>query len=260
MITAYTVAAVVIFVFMSCVFVLALVLKDNSIVDIAYGVAFMVVTAAFAARFWVGHPRQILLAALVLIWGLRLAVHLFLRKRGRGEDFRYRSWRESWGKHFVVRSYFQIYVLQSAVILIVVSPVIIGVTNPGRYLGVLDLAGALIWFVGFFFEALGDWQLMRFKAESTNRGRIMREGLWRYTRHPNYFGEALLWWGVYLVALGSPGAWWTIISPLTIDFLLLKVSGIPMLEKHYEGNPEFEEYRKRTNLLIPWFPKKRVDG
>jgi steroid 5-alpha reductase family enzyme len=255
MVTAYAIAATVVLAAMTCVFLLALVLKDNSIVDIAYGMVFTAAAWVLTAGLGSAHPRQALLLFMVTAWGLRLAIHLFVRKRGKGEDFRYRAWREQWGRTFIVRSYFQIYILQGLVILIVASPVIAGITRPGGPLGILDLAGAAVWFTGLYFEAVGDWQLMRFKADPMNRGRIITTGLWRYTRHPNYFGEALLWWGFYIVALGSPGAWWTIISPLTIDFLLLKVSGIPMLEKRYKGNPEFEDYKKRTSPLIPWFPK-----
>ncbi|UCF89539.1 MAG: DUF1295 domain-containing protein, partial [bacterium] len=168
---------------------------------------------------------------------------------------RYRKWREEWGSNFLLRSFLQIYLLQGAVILIVVSPVLKVAAEPGRALGLMDAVGALTWMVGFLFESLGDWQLLVFKRDTANKGRIITTGLWRYSRHPNYFGECTLWWGVFLVALGSPGSWWTAISPLTINFLLLYVSGIPMLEKKYEGDPAFEDYKRRTSALIPWFPR-----
>lgn len=250
-------AAVVIFVYMSCIFLLALALKDNSIVDIAYGGAYITVAASTAMQWWSGHPRQVLLLILVTIWGFRLTVHLLFRKRGKGEDFRYRKWREQWGRFFVIRSFFHIYMLQGSVILIVASPVIAAVARPGRSLGVLDLLGAAVWLTGIYFESVGDWQLLRFKKDPVNKGRVMTTGLWRYTRHPNYFGEATLWWGVYIIALGSPVTWWTFVSPLTIDFLLLKVSGIPMLEKRFEGNDEFENYKRCTNAFFPWFPRNQ---
>jgi len=239
--------------YMMAVFILAIMLKDNSIVDIAYGVAFIIAASSASLVEGLSHPRIILLYFMVFTWGMRLAVHLFIRHRGRGEDFRYRKWREEWGNTFLLRSFLQIYVLQGAVVLVVSSPFLAVASGPGSRLGILDAAGLFIWTVGLLFEAVGDWQLLRFKKDPANRGRIITTGLWRYTRHPNYFGECTLWWGVYLVALGSPGAWWTIISPLTINFLLLYVSGIPLLEKKYEGNPEFEEYKKRTSPLVPWF-------
>jgi steroid 5-alpha reductase family enzyme len=251
-------AAMVVFVYMSCIFLLALFLKDNSIVDIAYGAAFITVAASIAVNWWTGHPRQVLLLILITIWGLRLAFYLLVRKTGKPEDFRYRKWREQWGRNFVLRSYLQIYMLQGSVILVVASPFIVAISRPGPSLGLVDLAGVSVWFLGFFFEAVGDWQLLIFKQDPANAGQIMTSGLWRYTRHPNYFGEAIIWWGIFLVALSTPGAWWTVISPFTIDFLLLKVSGIPMLEKKYDGDPEFEKYRKRTSAFFPWFPGKRV--
>jgi steroid 5-alpha reductase family enzyme len=253
---AFATSAIVVFVFMSCIFLVALAIKDNSIVDIAYGAAFVTVAVSLAGRWGVGHPRQALLLVMVAIWGLRLTVHLLVRSRGRGEDFRYRKWRETWGRSFVIRSFLQIYMLQGMIILVVSFPVIMGISRPGSSLGPLDLAGVSVWFTGLFFEAVGDWQLLFFNKNPANKGRIMTTGLWRFTRHPNYFGEATLWWGIYLVALGSHGAWWTFISPLTIDFLLLKVSGIPMLEKRYEGEPAFEEYKKRTSPFVPWFQGK----
>ncbi|UCG39782.1 MAG: DUF1295 domain-containing protein [bacterium] len=245
---------------MTLVFLLALALKDNSIADIAYGGAFIVATSAAVWRTGLVHPRQTLVLVMVAVWGARLASHIFIRNRGRGEDFRYRKWREEWGRWFVVRSYFQIYMLQGAIALVIASPALAVMALPGRPLGWLDLLGLAVWALGLTFESVGDYQLLRFKRDRANKGKIMTLGLWRYTRHPNYFGECTLWWGVFLVALGSPGTWWTVISPLTINYLLLSVSGIPMLEKKYEGNPDFEEYRRRTSPLIPWFPRKGRGG
>lgn len=243
---------------MGSVFLLALFLKDNSIVDIAYGGAFIAATGSAYLAGGTGRPRQILLLSMVILWGLRLAVHLFSRSRGRGEDFRYRKWREEWGGTFVIRSFFQIYVLQGAVVLVVASPALAVMARPGGPLGTLDFLGLGIWTLGLTFEAVGDWQLLAFKKNPENKGRIITTGLWRFTRHPNYFGECTLWWGVFLVALGAAGNWWTIVSPLTINVLLLYVSGIPMLEKRYEGNPAFEEYKARTSALLPWFPRKQA--
>ena len=255
MLCTFFTAAFTIAVYMSAIFLIALVKKDNSIVDIAYGGAFIAAVSSAALVSGTGHPRQYLAGALVGIWGLRLVLHLFARSRGRGEDFRYRKWREEWGSSFVVRSFFQIYMLQGAVVFIVASPVILIMANPGANLGWMDLLGTVVWTVGFTFEAVGDHQLLAFKKDPANKGRIITTGLWRYTRHPNYFGECTLWWGVFLVALGAPAALWTVLSPLTINFLLLKVSGIPMLERKYDGNRAFEEYKKKTRPLIPWFPR-----
>lgn len=179
-----------------------------------------------------------------------------MRTWGRGEDFRYQAWRETWGRWFVVRSIGQIYVLQGAIILVILTPVILARRAPGGPLGPLDWLGVAVWLVGFCFEAVGDAQLLAFKRNSGNRGRFMTRGLWRYTRHPNYFGEVTLWWGVLLVGLGAGYGAIGIVSPLTITALLLFVSGIPMLERKWAGDPEFEAYRRRTSAFIPWPPKE----
>ena len=249
-------AGCILLLFMTAMFCLAMFLKDNSIVDVAYGLAFLLVGWSVYAMYGSGQPRQLLLLLLVTAWGARLAGHIFLRKRGeQGEDFRYRQWREDWGKSFVWRSFLQIFMLQGTVIYLVSLPVLMVIDHPGGALGLLDLFGTLLWLVGFLFEAIGDRQLLRFKKNPANRGKIIQTGLWRYTRHPNYFGEATLWWGVWLIALGAPYGMAAIISPLLIDFLLLKVSGIPLLEAKYAGNPDFAIYRQRTNAFFPWLPK-----
>jgi steroid 5-alpha reductase family enzyme len=146
--------------------------------------------------------------------------------------------------------------LQGAVIFLVALPIQLVINTPGEPLGHLDRIGLLIWLFGFGFEAIGDWQLLQFKKDPENKGKIIQHGLWRYSRHPNYFGEAVLWWGIFLIALKAQYGILAIISPILIDFLLLKVSGIPMLEAKYEGNPDFESYKARTNAFFPWFPKK----
>ncbi len=251
---------VVLLVFMTTMFVLALRRADNSLVDIAYGPAFVLVGWSAWIAFGDNHPRQLLLLGLVTVWGLRLAAHILLRKRREtGEDFRYRQWREAWGTSFVWRSYLQIFLLQGAVIFVVALPVLLVMESPGGRLGLLDLAGSLLWLLGFGFEAVGDWQLLQFKKVAANRGRILQSGLWRYTRHPNYFGEATLWWGLFLIACSAPYGAVAILSPLLIDGLLLKVSGIPMLEAKYADNPEFKTYQRRTSAFFPWPPRQETD-
>ena len=247
---------VLLLIFMTSLFAIALLLKDNSIVDIAYGLAFVLVGWSTYLVYGSGHPRQLLLLALVTVWGVRLAGHIYIRKRSEsGEDFRYRQWRESWGKTFIWRSFLQIFMLQGTVIYLVALPVMLVMNRPGGPLGLLDLLGLLIWLFGFAFESVGDWQLLRFKKQPKHQGQIIQSGLWSLTRHPNYFGEATLWWGVLLVAISAPYGIIALTSPLLIDFLLLKVSGIPMLEAKYNGNPVFEAYKLRTNAFFPWFPR-----
>ena len=206
------------------------------------------------------HNRQLLLLLMVAAWGLRLAIHILVRNWGREEDFRYRAWREAWGRTFVVRSFLQIYMLQGTIILVVAVPVLLVMADPGGPLGLRDAAGVLVWIVGFLFEAFGDFQLLRHVRDPALRGQVLQTGLWRFTRHPNYFGEATLWWGVLLVVLGAPRGWAGVVGPLTILFLLLKVSGIPMLEAKYRGNPAFEDYWARTSAFFPWFTGRRGAG
>jgi steroid 5-alpha reductase family enzyme len=249
--------AALVAIYMTSWFVMALVRKDNSIADIAWGLGFVLVAVVtFLRRGSLFIP--LLVTALVAVWGSRLAVHILLRNRKRGEDSRYAAWRTKWGRWFVVRSYLQVFLLQGLFLLVISSPVILVNTNctyPYADRG-LWLAGFLLWCVGFFFEAVGDAQLARFKRDPGNRGKIMDKGLWRYSRHPNYFGESLMWWGIFLVALEVPYGWTTVVSPVLITFLLVRVSGIPMLENKYAGNAEFQAYARKTNAFVPWFPKK----
>jgi len=252
----FTFTVLILLIFMTLLFAGALWVKDNSIVDVAYGLAFVLVGWSSYLYQDGSHPRQLLLLVLITIWGLRLAGHIFLRKQGEtGEDFRYRQWREEWGETFVWRSFLQIFMLQGTVVWLVSLPVLLVTHQPGGAFGALDLLGVSIWLIGFGFEAIGDWQLLRFKRNPANRGKLIQLGLWRYTRHPNYFGEATLWWGIFLISCSTPLGWLAVISPLLINFLLLKVSGIPMLEAKYAGNPEFESYKIRTNAFFPWLPK-----
>jgi steroid 5-alpha reductase family enzyme len=256
MLSFFVAAAGAVFVYMTAVFFIALIAKDNSIVDVAWGPGFILVAVV---TFWLRpgfEARHVLIGLLVAIWGFRLAAHVFLRNRGRGEDFRYAKWRKDWGRWFIPRSFFQVFMLQGILLLIISSPIILVNRSPKSGLTILDALGALVWLIGFIFEAVGDYQLKRFKQKPESKGRVMTRGLWKYTRHPNYFGEAALWWGIGLVALSVDSGWAAVISPLTITFLLLKVSGVTLLEKKYAGNEEFLAYARRTSAFIPWFPKK----
>jgi steroid 5-alpha reductase family enzyme len=252
----FTLTIVLLFVYMTTIFLFALWLEDNSIVDVAYGLAFVLIGWVGLLLLGNGHTRQWLIVVLVTAWGARLAIHLFLKKQGKGEDFRYRQWREEWGDTFVWRSFLQVFMLQGTVIFLIALPVQLVINEPGGSIGSLDRIGILIWLIGFGFEAVGDWRLLRFKKSPGNQGKIIQHGLWRYTRHPNYFGEAVLWWGIFLIALNAGYGMWAVISPVLIGFLLLKVSGIPMLEKKYENDPDFIAYKARTNAFFPWFPRQ----
>lgn len=163
---------------------------------------------------------------------------------------------EKWGKWTLLIRYLQVFVLQGALMLVIGYPFIhASVYDTGGF-GILALIGLFVWIAGFIFEAVGDHQLDEFLKKPENKGKIMKYGLWKYSRHPNYFGEVTMWWGIFIILLEVPFGVWAIISPLLITFLILKVSGIPMLEKMFEGNPEFEEYKKTTSAFFPWFPRK----
>jgi steroid 5-alpha reductase family enzyme len=242
-------AAITILVFMTLAFVLAQRLKNNGIVDIAWGLGFIVVTAALFTRRPIFFPAKALVTALVLVWGLRLSIHVFSRNRGKAEDFRYAKMRKDWGKAVVVKSFFFIFMLQGFLMLIVSLPISVVFSSPARPLGALEIVGTLVFAAGFIFEAVGDRQLASHIRNPANTR------LWSTTRHPNYFGEATLWWGIGLVALHSANGGVALLGPLTITLLLVFVSGVPLLERKYAGRPDWEAYKARTSKFVPWFPK-----
>jgi len=255
MLLIFLITAGCVLVYMTGWFVAAQVRVRNDIADIAWGLGFILAAAVSLVAGKVYPLRGLLLSALVLVWGIRLALHIHHRNRGRGEDPRYRKWREEWGRFFVLRSFLQVFLLQGFLLLLVAVPVIYANGSPAVPLSWLDLLGLALWLAGFSLEAVGDLQLLRFIRDPRNKGKLMTTGLWRYTRHPNYFGEVTLWWGIWLMALPLPGGWMTVVGPLTITILILKVSGIPMLEKPYEGRADFQEYKRRTSSFFPRPPK-----
>jgi steroid 5-alpha reductase family enzyme len=250
-------AAAALAVFFSAGWLLSLARHDVSTVDVQWGLAFVLVAAIGAFLGGGAAPRRVLLLLLVGIWGARLAWHIHRRNRGKGEDYRYAAMRERHGSRFPWVSLFTVFLLQGALALFIALPLLAAAAAPEPpALGVWDLAGLLLWTVGFLFEAVGDAQLARFKADPAHRGRVMDRGLWRYTRHPNYFGDATLWWGLFLVACATPGGWKTVASPLVMTFLLLKVSGVALLEKGLaRTKPGYADYVARTSAFLPWFPR-----
>jgi steroid 5-alpha reductase family enzyme len=251
----FTTLILVLFTYMSLWFIASLLKKRNDVADVAWGLGFVLM--AWVSFFLAGDfgIRGLGVCLLVSIWGLRLAWHIHSRNKGKAEDYRYLAWRKEWGKWFLLRSYAQVYLLQGTLLLLVVSPVVLINRHAGSSLGFLDLLGVLIWMAGFFFEVVGDAQLARFIKNPDNKGKLMQSGLWAYTRHPNYFGEVSLWWGLWLIAISVPNGWMGIIGPLTITILILKVSGIPMLEKKMAEHPDFSEYKKRVSVFFPLPPK-----
>jgi steroid 5-alpha reductase family enzyme len=237
-------------------FLAALKLRRNDVADIAWGAGFIVLGMAGQFAAAAVSVRGLLVLALVILWGLRLSIYIAGRNLGKAEDPRYRKWREEWGAHATLQAFFQVFLLQGYLTVIILLPVTYVLAHPENRLTALDAVGFALWLTGFGFEAVGDWQLSKFKKDETNRGRIMTSGLWTYTRHPNYFGEVTLWWGIWLIGCTVPGGWKTFIGPMAISFLILRVSGIPLLERKYEGNTEFGEYRRRTSAFLPLPPKR----
>ena len=254
MILSYLILAAALFIYMNVWFVIAVITKKNDVADIAWGLGFVCLSwLAFA--FSDASARAIVVNILVTIWGLRLAWHIARRNIGKPEDRRYAAWREEW-KHFYVRSYFQIFMLQGLLLFLIIQPVLFIQLSAQAPVNIIDHFGIGVWIIGFLFESIGDAQLKRFLSDPNNKGKIMTSGIWAYSRHPNYFGEVTQWWGIFLLAVSLPFGYITIIGPLTITFFILFVSGVPMLEKKYAGRPDFEEYKKKTSAFIP-MPQKR---
>jgi steroid 5-alpha reductase family enzyme len=251
----YATLGLLLLAYMSLWFVISLIKKRNDVADVAWGLGFVLM--AWTSFFLSGDSgmRGLLVCVLVSVWGVRLAWHIHRRNKGKAEDYRYLAWRKEWGRWFYLRSYAQVYLLQGALLFLIVLPVLVIHNTPAAALGLLDVLGVVVWVFGFYFEAVGDAQLARFIKNLENRGKLLQSGLWAYTRHPNYFGEVTQWWGLWLISLSVPGGIFAIIGPLTITVLILKVSGIPMLEKKMVENPEFAEYKRRVSMFIP-LPRK----
>jgi steroid 5-alpha reductase family enzyme len=239
--------------------IVSLLRRNVTVVDTLWGIGFVLI--AWLTLYQVGEAtgRRWLLAGLTTVWGVRLTAHLTWRNRGKGEDPRYGKWRRAAGGRFWWTSLFKVFLLQALFLWVIALSLQAGLIHSGPPgLGWLDLAGGLVWLTGFGFEAVGDWQLARFKSDPAHRGRVMDRGLWRYTRHPNYFGECLIWWGLFIIALSHPWNAWTVISPVTLTLVLLKMTGIPLTEASItETRPAYRAYQERTPAFIPGRPKPR---
>ena len=247
-----TIGFILFFYVITC-FIISLILKRNDIADIAWGIGFVLISwSAFIQSNY--STISLLVNILVSIWGIRLSLHIYNRNKGKPEDFRYLNWRNQW-ENFYVRSFLQVFLLQGLFLFIISYPIIfINHISPQKF-SLLTLIGILIWLFGFMFETIADYQLTLFKLFPYNKGKIIKTGLWKYSRHPNYFGEVILWWGIFVIALGLENGIYCIVSPLLITYLIVFVSGIPMLEEKYKNNQAFEAYKKRTSVFFPLPPK-----
>ncbi|MCH9692989.1 MAG: DUF1295 domain-containing protein [Gammaproteobacteria bacterium] len=235
--------------------VVSVLIRDVSFVDSIWSLFFLLAAVFFAVSFEQLSFRGQLVLVLVAVWALRLSLHITVRNWGEGEDYRYQSIRANNEPGFTVKSLYLVFGLQGLLAWIVAAPLYPAITSTIAF-GPLDAAAGVLWLTGFIFEAGGDYQLAKFKADPANKGKVMDRGLWRYTRHPNYFGDFCVWWAFYLFAL-SAGAWWTIFAPLLMSVLLLKVSGVATLEKTIaDRRPKYADYINRTNAFFPGPLKK----
>jgi steroid 5-alpha reductase family enzyme len=248
---------------MTALWLLSLYLQKTSVVDIFWGAGFVLLAWFFVSIHPVGFTeRSILVTVLVSIWGMRLSGYLLWRNWGKEEDFRYKKWRTEAGSSWWLRSYLQVFLLQGLIMWIISAPIYISqLSSAPLHITWIDIFGTLVWGAGIFFETIGDWQLQRFKANPSNRGKILSSGLWRYTRHPNYFGDACVWWGLFIIAAQTQFGILTIISPILMTLLLRKVSGVTLLERTLiDTKPGYQDYIKSTNAFLPWFPRKQKEA
>lgn len=242
----------------SILWIISVFIGNVSIVDLFWGLGFVIVNSWYFLANESISSREILLLVLVTIWGLRLSIYLAWRNIGKGEDFRYREFRKNYGeKNYWWISFFQTFLLQG-VLMWLISSTLWGVNrfSDETSLKIIDYVGLLVWITGFIFEAGGDYQLARFKMNPANKGKVLHTGFWRYTRHPNYFGDAAVWWGYSLLCL-SAGSYWYLLGSVLMTLLIIKVSGVALLEKTLKvQKPQYLDYIQKTNSFFPWFPKK----
>lgn len=239
--------------------VVSLLKRDVSIVDTVWAAMFVLAALVYASGADHSTGRTPLILTLVVLWALRLSGHIIWRNWGEPEDRRYRDIREKYQPYFGLKSVGIVFWFQAGLAWIISMPLWQALTVPVE-IGAFDVVAVTVWTIGMLFESIADWQLSRFKANPNNQGKVMDRGLWRYTRHPNYFGECLIWWGFYLFAVQT-GAWWTAVGPLLLTYFLLKFSGVPLVEHTIiERRPAYREYIARTNAFIPGPPKQSALG
>jgi len=246
-------------VFMSLMYVLSRALRRTDVVDVAWGPAFVLaaVTAWLVspASYVVGWNSQTLVTLLVVVWAARLSVTIGLRFASKPEDRRYVELRRRWKGSVALNTYLRIFVVQALLATLIATAMNLIHFSDEAPIGGFAVAGLLIWLTGFFFEAVGDWQLRQHLARPESKGKLMTSGLWRYTRHPNYFGEAAMWWGVFVIGFEVDYGWLGIITPVLITYLLIFVSGVPMTERAFQARPGWKAYKRRTSMFLPLPPR-----
>jgi steroid 5-alpha reductase family enzyme len=238
-----------------CIWVVSLFRRNVGMVDSIWSLMLLSAACVYAHSLPRLGPRSVLVLVLVTLWALRLSIHITWRNWNQGEDRRYQAIRARNQPGFALKSLYLVFGLQALLAWVISLPLLGAIRRPGP-LGLTDLLGAALWLVGFSAEAGGDWQLARFQSDPANRDKVMDRGFWRYTRHPNYFGDCLVWWGFYCIAAGA-GAWWSIPGPALMTLLLMRVSGVTLLEKDIgERRPQYADYRRRTNAFFPGIPRR----
>jgi steroid 5-alpha reductase family enzyme len=242
---------------MLATWLVSLARRNASVVDVVWGPGFSAIALATSQLAHGSAARRALVTSLAALWGLRLGAYLFWRNYGKPEDFRYQAMRRHWGARFPVVSLATVFTLQGALMYTISLPLQVAqlAAEPAQ-LGLCEALGAGLWLVGMGFESLGDWQLARFRADPANAGRVLDTGLWRYTRHPNYFGDCLVWWGFFALALAVPGGVYCVVSPVVMTILLRRVSGVSLLERSLaKRKPGYAAYMARTNAFVPGPPR-----
>jgi len=252
------VSALIVLAYVTAVWILSIALRNASIIDIFWGLGFVLLTWVYFLLADGYDGRSILISVLVSVWGLRLSIHIARRNRGQPEDRRYARMRENAGAAFWWRSYITVFLLQGALLWAISMPLLAAqnAISPDGF-RIWDFLALVVWEIGFLFEAGGDWQLARFKSDPANVGKVMDRGLWRFTRHPNYFGDATMWWAFFIIAAHTTDGWITVFSPIIMTFLLMRVSGVTMLERDLKRSKSgYAEYVGSTSSFVPWLPRR----
>jgi len=258
MLTLFLQASLLILSAVFLLWIVSIILINVSIVDIFWGFAFVLVNSFYLFRMNEWQTRHVLVFILVTLWGFRLTFYLAWRNWGKGEDFRYREFRQKYGpERYWWISFFQTFLLQGMLVMLISLPLLaVQFKTQDSGLNFFDYVGMALWLIGFVFESGGDFQLARFKSNPGTKGKVLNTGFWKYTRHPNYFGDAAVWWGFASFSIAA-GGYWQILGSIMMTLLLLKVSGVALLEKTLtETKPEYREYIRKTSAFLPWFPKK----
>jgi steroid 5-alpha reductase family enzyme len=261
-------SALILLIYLIIAFVVGTIKKNNGLMDVFYGPGYFVVALTSLILYFMINGtvniRQVIVTCLVFIWATRLGTYVFIRNRGKPEDYRYQAMRKKWKTNIVLKSFIRVYIFQGIVIFIVAFPVwFVNISNNPPVLDLLNLTGVtlwlgmLVWLIGFLFETIGDYTLYKFLQKPENKGEVMDKGVWKLSQHPNYFGEVTQWWGIYIIALAVPFGFISILGPIFITYMIIKVSGIRLLDKRFKGDDKYAEYKRRTSVFFPWFPKKK---